>query len=99
MTKDRDEEIDLTGAWKNLDHVFYAAFDTNHPAMIDYVKVKMSFKKLASERARIVEEVKEKCAAHLEEHGWNDSIPRDSVNMKEVAFRYARAIRNLKVDE
>lgn len=35
----------------------------------------------------------EDCAESLEKNGWNDSIPKDDVNMKEVAFRYARFLR------
>lgn len=34
----------------------------------------------------------EDAAKSLEEDGWNDTLPRE-VNMKEVAYRYARFIR------
>ena len=46
----------------------------------------------SEERERAFEEA----AKFLEENGWNDAIPIE-VNMKEVAFRYARCIRGLAI--
>jgi thymidylate kinase len=40
-----------------LDELFTNAFDTNHPAMLDYVKLKMELKRLRGENDRLNDEV------------------------------------------
>ena len=40
-----------------LDELFTTAFETNHPAMLDYVKLKMELKRLRGENDRLNDEV------------------------------------------
>ena len=50
-TLDKDKERkEIAKSEERLDQLFMKAFETNHPAMLDWVRIKFELKRLRNER-------------------------------------------------